>query len=313
MTRRHAAIFAAKAAVSVALIVILWRTVDVPASLAVITELKAHTLVAAVLMVAATTVITGARWWLVLRQMNRHVPARLAVGLMFVGNFFSQILPSSVGGDAFRVWYARQAGVPYRPAIGSVLLERASGLVGLALIVTVGVLYLGPRIEMPGLRIGLLAGLPFIVWGLGMMCIADRMRWLNRFKLLGIFKDIAADTRRVVLSRQMVWLVAVSVAGHLIAAAMVFMVAADLGVALSLPDALALVPPVLLITMFAISIAGWGVREGGMVVMLSYADVTAEVALAISVLFGVLLIVAALPGLVFWLTSRVRPAAEDLS
>ena len=319
VTGRRAVVLAVKAGVTVGLILVLWRTVDVAASFAVMARVTPGALIVAVLMLAVTTVITGGRWWLVLRRLGRPVPLRLAIGLMFTGNFFSQMLPSSVGGDAVRVWYARQAGVPYQPAIGSVLLERACGLLALAILVALGVAYLGPRIDVSAARIALLTALPVVLSGFAVLCLADQWRGLSRFRALwvGVLRAFAADTRRVVLSGTFPGLVVLSLAGHLTIATMVYVLASGLagapGPVLALPEALALVPAVMLMTVFPVSVAGWGVREGGMVVMLSFAGVAPEVALAISLLFGLLMIAAALPGLAFWLAGRLRPVAGVVS
>ena len=61
-----------------------------------------------------------------------------------------------------------------------------------------------------------------------------------------------------------------------------------------------LVPPVILITVVPVSIAGWGVREGAMVVAFGFLNVPANAAFAVSVLFGLTLAVASLPGSLFW-------------
>ncbi len=312
MTRRRAAAVAAKAGVSLALIFVLWRTIDVPASLAVMTRITTTALVTAVLLLVGLLVIAGLRWWMVLHRLDRPLPFWLAVRLTFVGMFFSQMLPTSVGGDAVRVWYARRAGVPYQPAIGSVLIERACGLFALSILVACGMLYLGSRID-PAARLALLTALPVVVAGFAVLCLADRWRWLGSIERLRPIAQFAADTRRVALSVQFLGLIAVSIVGHMIAAVMVYVLAVGLEVPLALFDALALVPAVVLTTVFPVSVAGWGVREGAMVVLLSFAGVAAEVALAISLLFGLLMIAAALPGLAFWLAGRARPVAEDVS
>ena len=60
-------------------------------------------------------------------------------------------------------------------------------------------------------------------------------------------------------------------------------------------------PLVTLIMVIPISIAGWGIREGAMVVGLGYLGVIPESALALSVLYGLLLLTIALPGGLIWL------------
>jgi hypothetical protein len=54
--------------------------------------------------------------------------------------------------------------------------------------------------------------------------------------------------------------------------------------------------------MIPVSIAGWGVREASMIVALSYAGVGAADAFAISVAFGLINVIAGIPGGIFWLT-----------
>ena len=55
-----------------------------------------------------------------------------------------------------------------------------------------------------------------------------------------------------------------------------------------------------------ISIAGWGIREGVLVAGLSYTGVQNEVSLAISVMFGLIVLLYSLPGAVFWLMHKKK-------
>jgi len=52
-----------------------------------------------------------------------------------IGAFFNQTLPSSIGGDAVRLWLVNRTGVGWRAATYSILTDRAVGLIALALIV----------------------------------------------------------------------------------------------------------------------------------------------------------------------------------
>src|SRR3546814_14594568 len=65
-----------------------------------------------------------------------------------------------------------------------------------------------------------------------------------------------------------------------------------------------LMPAVVLITFFPLSLAGWGVREGAAVLLLGVAGLAADAALAVSVLFGLGMLAAGLPGCFLWLRSR---------
>jgi uncharacterized membrane protein YbhN (UPF0104 family) len=69
-----------------------------------------------------------------------------------------------------------------------------------------------------------------------------------------------------------------------------------------------LVPPVMLITMLPISIAGWGVREATMGLAFGYAGLMANEGVNVSLLFGaVSFIVGAFGGLV-WIFSAEKAA-----
>ena len=60
------------------------------------------------------------------------------------------------------------------------------------------------------------------------------------------------------------------------------------------------VPLTALFMILPVSIAGWGVREGVMVIGLGYLGVVPEEALALSILFGLLMLFFAIPGGILW-------------
>ena len=67
-----------------------------------------------------------------------------------------------------------------------------------------------------------------------------------------------------------------------------------------------LVPPVMLITMLPISIAGWGVRETSMALAFGYAGLATSEGINVSLLYGaVIFVVGALGGLV-WIFSAEK-------
>ena len=69
-----------------------------------------------------------------------------------------------------------------------------------------------------------------------------------------------------------------------------------------------LVPPVMLITMMPISIAGWGVREATMGLAFGFAGLAANEGVNVSLLYGaVFFIVGAFGGLV-WILSAEKAA-----
>src|SRR5205807_9680832 len=75
-----------------------------------------------------------------------------------------------------------------------------------------------------------------------------------------------------------------------------------------------LIPPIMLITMMPISIAGWGVREATMMVAFGYAGLAQTDGTVVSILFGaVYFIVGALGGLVWIFSAEKTSGAIKVS
>ncbi|MBF0247192.1 MAG: flippase-like domain-containing protein [Alphaproteobacteria bacterium] len=91
---------------------------------------------------------------------------------------------------------------------------------------------------------------------------------------------------------------------------MVYALAVGMGNDIGIVECLVLFPPVLLVQTLPISIAGWGVREGAMVTLFAFAGVSADSALALSLLFGVAIAVTSLPGAILWVLSGKRTVAD---
>lgn len=311
--RRGWLLAAAKLAVSASLLVLLARRSHAAEVWASVQSIPPAVFVAAWTLLLAQSLILGLRWWLVMDALGAPLGYARTVRLTFVGAFFNQVLPTSFGGDAVRIWQAYRSGVRPDAAINGVALERVSGLVGLALMVAVGLWWFGPRIDSPGLRLGLLAAVPLVMLGIGLAACLDRMpeTWRKWRAARGLVR-LAADTRRIFIAPTVLApLLLLSLVSHGLAALAVYAFADGLGLAVTAWECLALVPPVILITLFPVSFAGWGVREGAMVTMLAFAGIGAEAALAVSLAFGGALLAAALPGCILWLAGRATTAAQS--
>ena len=74
----------------------------------------------------------------------------------------------------------------------------------------------------------------------------------------------------------------------------------------SFAHVLFLMPPVLLIATVPISIAGWGVRESGMIAAFAYAGLAESDGLMLSVLFGAASFAIGVLGGLVWIASGLR-------
>jgi glycosyltransferase 2 family protein len=95
----------------------------------------------------------GFRWWLLLRSQSVYIGFWTAVKLNFLGLFYNNFMPGSVGGDLVRAWYVTRHTDRKLQAALSVFVDRVLiGLLGTFLIaVCCYFFYLHGRIEIPAL------------------------------------------------------------------------------------------------------------------------------------------------------------------
>lgn len=73
-------------------------------------------------------VIVGFRWWLLLRTQSIFINLTAAVRLNFLGWFYNNFMPGSVGGDLVRAWYVTKHTEKRFEAALSVFVDRIVGL-----------------------------------------------------------------------------------------------------------------------------------------------------------------------------------------
>ncbi len=79
-------------------------------------------------------IIVAFRWWLLLRSQSIIIPFWSAVRLLFLGLFYNNFMPSSVGGDLLRAWYVTKHTNKRFEAALCVFVDRIIGLFGTLII-----------------------------------------------------------------------------------------------------------------------------------------------------------------------------------
>ncbi len=72
--------------------------------------------------------LVALRWWLLLRTQSVFIKLWMAVRLHFLGLFYNNFMPSSVGGDLIRAWYVTRHTSKMFEAALSVFVDRLIGL-----------------------------------------------------------------------------------------------------------------------------------------------------------------------------------------
>jgi uncharacterized membrane protein YbhN (UPF0104 family) len=108
----------------------LYRKIDPDQVAEAFNRLQVSTLVFAVLCFCIGLCLIGLRWWVFMRAQKIYVPFLLAIKLTFLGQFFTNFMPSAVGGDLLRAWYiSKHTDKRLQAAIG-VAADRLMGLAG---------------------------------------------------------------------------------------------------------------------------------------------------------------------------------------
>ncbi|WFU43743.1 lysylphosphatidylglycerol synthase transmembrane domain-containing protein [Bradyrhizobium sp. CB82] len=251
------------------------------------------------------------RWREISTQCSAPLELARAMRYNVIGTFFNQTLPSAIGGDAVRLWLVARAGAGWRAATYSIFVDRAIGLIALAVVIVASLPWSYRLINDAQGRSALLlldfaalaAGLGFLVLG------ALNWPWLKRWWATHHIHACAVIANRVIFSRSRGPIVAIlSIGVHVLAVVIAWCVVQSIAAPVSFGEIFLLIPPVMLITMMPISIAGWGVREATMGLAFGFAGLAANEGVNVSLLFGaVTFIVGAFGGLV-WIFSAEKAA-----
>jgi glycosyltransferase 2 family protein len=251
------------------------------------------------------------RWRIVSAECGAPLATRQAMRYNLIGVFFNQTLPSSIGGDAVRLWLVARAGAGWRAATYSIFVDRAIGLIALAIIIVASLPWSYHLIgNAYGRSALLLVDLAALAGGAGFLLLGVLpWPWLKHWWGTHHLYACAVIANRVIFNRQTGPRIAVlSLLVHVLAVVIAWCVVQSISAPVTFGETFLLIPPVMLITMLPISIAGWGVREATMGLAFGYAGLMTNEGVNISLLYGaVSFIVGAFGGLV-WIFSAEKAA-----
>ncbi|NKB48654.1 MAG: flippase-like domain-containing protein [Alphaproteobacteria bacterium] len=301
--------FAIKFAVSAILLWLLARGIDIDAVGRQMAGADPLWLIIAVFLAAAVIPMAAIRWQMVTQAIREPVSTRDAMSITTIGWFFNQTLPSTIGGDAVRVYLAYRTGITKTGAIHGILLDR---LMGLFVVLALATIFLAPLLAGLDVDFQKWFLIAFIVAGYGGYAVlflvsAGFATRLDNIRLGKLLRDLSRAARATLLSLSPGGIILViSVVLQIVQIASVYAIAVAVGVEVGFTAIMIALPAVLLVSSLPISLAGWGVREQSMVLALGAMGMGSTDALAISVLLGLSWIVIGLPGALVWLGHRRR-------
>lgn len=294
---------------AVILALVLWRVGTGP-FLDGLRTIDGRSLVVAAAIAVPTTVCCAWRWRLVAQGLGAGMPLRVAVASCYRSQFLNTMLPGGVLGDVHRgLRHGRDVGDAGRGLRG-VAWERFAGQLVLGVMaVTVLLLLPSPvRSSMPFVAAVVLVAL------FAAVLLAPALPRDGASLVARTVRAAAGDLRDGLLARQ-AWpgitlASAVAVAGH----ALTFLVAAKTaGVTVSPVRLLPLALLVLLAMGIPANVAGWGPREGVAAWAFAAAGLGASQGVATATVYGVMVLVASLPGAGVLVVAWMRRGSRSLS
>lgn len=247
------------------------------------------------------------KWKLFLDSMGCRVSLGRLNALYYVGYFINLVLPSHVGGDAVRSWYAGKQ-VGQHAAFAATILERLSGLVAMISLALIAVWFVpdvstGLQLVVVAMALGLTVGIggllsPRTVRFLGTIVRNDRMK-LHLEKIQVVLREAAG--RRAVLAEAL----GLSFLFHSLTVVNTLAAAVAVGwVDAPVRDLFVVLPIILLIGALPVTPSGLGLQEGAFVFFLTGLGATPAEALGVGVVLRAKSYLLALIGGAVWLGVR---------
>ncbi len=300
---------------------LLWK-IDVSQTVDVLSDTKLGYFALAAAIMIVTTIPMAWRWQLLLAAKGIAEPLTWLTRTYFVAYAANQVLPTSLGGDAVRVYEtARRHPGNAGLITGSVLLDRALG--GIA---TVALAAVGFAIALGRYDIGayLWVELLFVAGSLvlGFLLFSARARhslaWLAplmaRVKLERPLRAVYEGIHSYrVNGRLLSELAVITLALQAVRILPIWLVALAVDIDLSVRPFYVMGPVLFFVLLFPFTINGLAVREAFFVSFLGTLDVPPEQAFAAGFLFFLVTVALALPGLGILLWEGARPTAARSS
>ena len=277
------------------LLLVAWF-IDVDKALTILADTDWRFIILACVIVQMQIVVSAWRWQIIAVRLGQLLSLRSAVSEYYLATVANLSLPGGVTGDAARVVRTRQT-QGWGLAAQAVILERLSGQIALFLIALASwiVWSVFSTVSVPDVVGQLLFTIVLVVAGAGLIVGA-----LIHFAAEPITRFIVsfgpAIHRAWITDNQ--WLIQGMLSLLVVVTYLAVFAASAFAVGHPLPliALMTLVPFVLLSMVIPVSIGGWGIREATAASLWPLLSLQTEAGVATSVVYGLVSLLAALPG-----------------
>jgi len=273
----------------------------------------------ALLAYTVAQLIIAVRWWVLLRAQSIHISVLTAVRLFFLGLFYNNLMPSSVGGDLVKAWYVTKHTHRRLEGVLSVAVDRFVGLLGMLMMAALAYFFFlrghinlseedgdGPSSQIlqdyRGILLGAALAGPIILAALVAIPATRARLWHLAQRLVergrGLLKRLWT-AMAVYCKRPITMLVALmlTITGQSMVITGFWLLGRELGIQADLRHYFTIFPINWVIAAIPVSIAGLGVLEAGIIKFFALLTTTAESsAKALALCQRFIWVLASLPG-----------------
>ncbi|MCK4549360.1 MAG: flippase-like domain-containing protein [Candidatus Krumholzibacteria bacterium] len=316
MDKKRAGLQLLKITVSVGLIAILLYRISPGRLLEYLGNIDPVWMAVAVAIFLVSSLLGALQWHLLLSAGGVKMPVRRTFSLYFTGLFFNNLLPSNVGGDAYKIYDVVRTGYDPHKVFAITLLDRVIGITGLcllALAASLTLFFTGGTADM-GLYALVFAGcvVPILALTLSRKISTPLRRTLSRIRLWGIGERLELVFSHLGSFRSFPKLlgkvIALTLTIQILRISTHLAVAIALGIRPEVRDMLhffVFVPLLGLIMMLPISINGLGLREGAGILLFTRIGLLEEEAFLMEFLTYVVMVGVSLIGGVLFLKRQI--------
>jgi len=310
-----------KIAVTLAIILFLFSRVNLSVMAQYLAHANPFLLLLALGLYFVAVTLNAVKWQIVVAAQSMDISLRNLLVYTFVGLFFGNLLPSNVGGDVIRAYgLARETGRNEAAAI-SVLVDRLMGLgawFGTAIVMAMlATATLSRGDELEQVEMATVIAAAFFLFAAALMFSRRVSQRLKRIFNWGPLRRLQPMAQRVYDALQVYRFsyralainLALSLGIVLVTTLVWYAIALALGIDVSIFYFFLFNPLLVFVLLIPISFNGLGPKEATAVFFFGLVNVPAEMALAMSLIFHVVVVLTSLPGGILWWRERALAPA----
>ena len=276
-------------------------------------------LFSALVLYIGSVYMLAIRWQILVKGYGHSVSTLVLLKFYFIGLFFNNFLPTSIGGDVFRIYHLIQVTGERTHGFSSVLTERLLGITA-TLIFAIVAIFAISDVFQNYLILYIAFGMLLVIVIFFVLVFNDRfmnlcLKYVTKIKFFRLGERIIKflDALRFYQGSKIIYvkILLMSMIAQALIILMTFFLARAVSVEIPVGYLFFVVPITFLLSMMP-SINGIGFREGGFVVLLGKVGISQAAALSISFLSVLAPMLISMIGGVLFMTQRKIPRKEAI-